>query len=76
MSSEGFINDYRLSLDREISIVIDRLSKGAAKDYAEYLSMVREIRAYNRAKSNFAEELGKYFKDEDEVDNSEEDPDD
>jgi hypothetical protein len=69
--SEGIIIDYRNSLDKEIATVTRKLAAGNAKDYAEYMAMVREIRAYTRAKSNFADEVRKYQEEED-IDNNQE----
>lgn len=73
--SEGIIIEYRNSLDREIATVSRKLADGVAKDYAEYSAMVREIRAYKRAKSNFADEVRKYQEVED-IDNNQETNDD
>lgn len=73
--SEGIIIEYRNSLDREIATVSRKLADGVAKDYAEYMAMVREIRAYKRAKSNFADEVRKYQEVED-IDNNQETNDD
>lgn len=73
--SEGIIIDYRNSLDKEIATVTRKLVAGNAKDYAEYLAMVREIRAYKRAKENFADEVRKY-QEEENIDNNQETNDD